>query len=387
MKRHSTATRLTAAALALTFVPAVPLVRAEDVKPAAPAPAAAPPRVRRLMVLDFGANGVDPKVAAEVTGLVASALSQDERYSVADSGDIRTMLRAAEEKQLLGCDSDACTKGVAEAMGADAVVRGSVGRLGDTIVLRATHLDVASGTIVGKTDETAKRPDELIGRVDRVAYGLLPPRDGSSARAAPPPEFLSTREACVWAAVQYDRERKSKMKRQKRTYRAAFGSEKFLFDEYDALGEFLPLKPDVAFVGRYPSCLPKDTTIEDAFSIKEDKPLVLKVNAETAYQLNQLRRRRKLVLELEFEIEGARVYPLKEYDWRACEDDTQPFRPSDVSPNAWIRVRRAVLRDMFSGRRYALTRQEWDPGSGKVTLASLPDLEALPNEELPVAPD
>ena len=74
---------------------------------------------------------------------------------------------------------------------------------------------------------------------------------------------------------------------------------------------------------------------------------------------------------------------MREYDWRSCEGDAKPFKASDVSPNAWIRVKGAVLRDMFHGRTYAVTRQQWNPDDQKTTLLSLPEPPRDPEAEEP----
>jgi TolB-like protein len=349
-------------------------VEARESEPARPAAPAV-----RIMVLDLKANGVDEKLAAALSDLLVTSLSQTGRFSVAGSDDVRTLLRAAEERQLLGCESDACFRGVGEALGAQSIVHGSVSRVGDTWVMNVSRVDVDKGATMGRASEKASRSDDLVGRIDSLATGIAA---GVGGPGGPPAEdLLTTRESCVWAAVQYEKDRKHRVKRLPKVYRARFGSEHFEFGEYDALEEFLPLKPDLAFLGRYPSCLPKTDSREDSFSVKEERPLVFKIGRDAAYDLVQLRRRRKLVLDVTFEIVGARIYPLKEYDWRSCDDgETPPFRASDIAPNAWIRVRSAVLVDAFHGRRYAVTRQSWNPDTQAVTLVSLPVPDPLPGE-------
>lgn len=121
--------------------------------------------------------------------------------------------------------------------------------------------------------------------------------------------------------------------------------------------------------------------------MKEERPLVIKVGETARYDLVKLHRRRKLVLDVEFEIVGARIYPMREYDWRSCDGDTRPFQPSDIAPNAWVRVKAAVLRDMFNGRAYAVTRQKWNPETEAVVLESLPEPPEDPQAPVEIAPD
>lgn len=327
----------------------------------------------RVLVIDLQAKGVDPLVAQNLTDLLATALARSGRYSVAGPDDVKSLLTAQAERQLLGCEDDPCFSNVAGLVGAQQVVHGSVGKIGETYVVNVSRVDIAKGQVLERATESAPRADDLIGKVEKLAGSLGSGITPSSTASAVPVERLKGHDACVFAAVQYDRAKKARVKRGQRTFRARFGSEHFSFDEYDKLDEVLPLKPDLAFVGRYPSCFGRENPYEDAFTVKEEKPLVFKVGGDAAYDLIQLRRRRKLVLEVEFEIVGAKLYALKEYDWRSCEDgETKPFRPTDIAPNAYVKVRSAVLLDMFNHRRYAVTRQAWDPGTEKVSLVSLP---------------
>jgi hypothetical protein len=339
----------------------------------------------RVMVVDLKATGVDESVARNLTDLLAGALAQNPALSVASSEDVRAMLRATQEQQLAGCVDDKCYEGLASMLGAQSVVSGTVGRVGDTFVLNVTRLDAAKGTVVGRVNEVATKPDELIGRVERVAQVLAGQPgalklvggvgDGKPVGAgfsAIPLERIATREQAVWAAVQYDKARKAKVKRPLRLYATSFTSDRFQLDGYDKLEEQLPLKPDLWFPGPYPSCFGRSEPFEDAFTVKEERPLVLKVGSEAATDLRDAKREKQLVLDVEFEIVGARVLPMKEYDWHLCDGATKPFNPADVSPNAFIKVKAAVLRDRSSGKRYAVTRQDWDPGAQKASLVSLP---------------
>jgi len=360
---------------------------AAPAQPAAPAEPAPVPLVR-VVVLDLQAKGVDELVARNLTDLLATSLARQPNLSVAGTDDLRAMMQAAKEQMLAGCTDEKCAKGLADSVGARMVVQGSVGKIGDTFVLRAAVIDTEAGKVAAQASETAQKPDDLVGRVGRIADGLLvgglAGRPGATGDTVI--QKLKTHDDCVWAAVQYVEDRKDsakrKIKRPRRLYSASFGSEHFDFDTYDKLEEFLPIKSDLAFPGRFPSCFGRSAPYEDAFSVKEERPLVVKVGRQAADDLRDLRRRRKLVLQVVFEIAGAKLYPMTEYDWRSCDDGaTKPFRPTDIVPNAWVKVRSAVLKDMFDGRRYAVTRQQWDPETERATMASLPAPAPEPDED------
>lgn len=335
-------------------------------------------KVVRLVVVDLQAKGVDEALAKTLGETLATALAKDSRFSVAAGDDIRTLLRHTEEQQLVGCADEKCFAGLAAIMGADALVHGSVGKVGESYVLNLSRIDVEKGVVAERVSEVVKKADDFLGKVDQVASTLIGKVGSIGKRDDVPVSWVRTREQAVFAAVQYDKARKSKLARPKTRYVASFGSEHFGFGEHDKLEKFLPIKADLAFPGRFPSCMGRSETYEDAFTIKDDKGVGIKVGDETAYQLLQLIRRRKLVLDVEFEVVGAKLFEAKEYDWRLCPGDQKPFRPTDISPNAYIRVKSAVLRDMFNDRRYAVTRQVFDPESEKLSYQSLPEPPADP---------
>lgn len=354
---------------------------------AAPARAETPDAVIRLMVIDFEAKGVDASLARTLTDTVATALAKSGRYSVASQDDVASMLRHSEEQQLAGCADEKCVAGLGQMLGAEVIVHGSVGKVGEAFVLNVSRIDAAKGTVTDRVMEKAGNAEALLDRVDALARGLIGKVGTQQKRDAVPVEFVRTRSEAVWATVQHDKARKARLKRPATRYVARFGSEHFGFAEYDALDGVLPLKPDLWFPGKFPSCFGRTEPYEDAFSVKEERPLVIKVGETARYDLVKLHRRRKLVLDVEFEIVGARIYPMREYDWRSCDDDARPFQPSDIAPNAWVRVKAAVLRDMFNGRAYAVTRQKWDPETEAVVLESLPEPPEDPQAPVEIAPD
>ena len=115
---------------------------------AGPASAAAPatkPRLR-LLVLDLRAQSVDKATAELLTSAVGVVASRHPSVTVLTSADLRQLISVEEDKQIAGCadQSESCMAEVASALGAEFVVYGDVGRLGDATTVTLNLVDTTA---------------------------------------------------------------------------------------------------------------------------------------------------------------------------------------------------------------------------------------------------
>jgi hypothetical protein len=86
-----------------------------------------------------------------LTGVVATAAARDARLDVLTAEDIRTTADLEASKQMLGCEANtSCLVEMANALGAQFIITGTVGTLGRDQVLQLTILDVEAGRAVGR---------------------------------------------------------------------------------------------------------------------------------------------------------------------------------------------------------------------------------------------
>ena len=182
--------------LALTLALAAP--------PAAVPPAASPgkPAPSKIAVLRLEAAGVAPELAESATALVPTEVRRLRPESrVFSSEDVRALLTHQKDRLMLGCGADAaCMAELGGALGADEIVTGRLGRLGETWVVELRRVDVAQARSLGSATRTVRRPEAIASAVVALVAELfggpstrpggaatLAGEPGSSAGGAAPP--------------------------------------------------------------------------------------------------------------------------------------------------------------------------------------------------------
>jgi len=98
-----------------------------------------------------GTSGVAPEVAASFSEYLQSETIALNAYSVIGMGEIRQMLGLERQKQMLGCTEDSsCLAEMVGALDADRSIFGDVSRLGDTMVLNVSLMDLKHGKLLSR---------------------------------------------------------------------------------------------------------------------------------------------------------------------------------------------------------------------------------------------
>ena len=106
-------------------------------------------------------NGDDRPTARLVEDrvLVAARALQD-RFDVVGARDVQGILETEAAKAAVGCDSSSCVDEIADAMNAEQLVTGQLGRIGDTWQLTLTR--------------TERKTLRVLGRATRASHGESP---------------------------------------------------------------------------------------------------------------------------------------------------------------------------------------------------------------------
>lgn len=178
------------AVLLLSLAAALASTRAEAQGPAAssaPPPAFSPGRAR-ILVLDIKANDVDPSTVATVTSIVVAGLAEYRTLDVLSGEDVRRLADLEASRMQAGCADDAsCLSEIAGALGAQLVVFGAVGRLGEATVVSLNLFDSQKAQALGRVTTQTTRPDRLTTRVRRRLYELVRPYHEEHNLVMPPP--------------------------------------------------------------------------------------------------------------------------------------------------------------------------------------------------------
>ncbi len=101
------------------------------------APARADDRIA-LAVLDLRDKGAGADLAGNLTDIVTASLAKLGVFTVLSRADIQKMIELEASKQMMGCDDAACLAEIGGALGVGLLVSGSIGRVGDELILNLT---------------------------------------------------------------------------------------------------------------------------------------------------------------------------------------------------------------------------------------------------------
>lgn len=129
----------------------------------------------KIAVLRLEASGVAPELAESATALVPTEVRRLRPLSrVFSSEDVRALLTHQKDRLMLGCGADAaCMAELGGALGADEIVAGRLGRLGDTFVLELRRVEVAQARSLGSATRTVRRADAIASAVVALVVELF----------------------------------------------------------------------------------------------------------------------------------------------------------------------------------------------------------------------
>jgi TolB-like protein len=171
MRTHALVCLLATNAFAQTEQPAA----ATPAPAAAPAPAApAASGEKSVAVLDLSASG---DVPAGLTATVGQAMASHGTtlpgFKVLSKDDIRRVLSFEQERQLLGCADEQCVVNLGAALGADWIVTGNLGKLGEKFLISVRVVDLKAGKALAAADRTVNTIEELAETAKDLIHKVL----------------------------------------------------------------------------------------------------------------------------------------------------------------------------------------------------------------------
>ena len=340
-------------------------------------PSAAVVTRHRIIVSDLKPDSVTAETASTLTGVLAEALARHSHVAVRDKQDLMALLTAERERQILSdCDGDSCELDLSKAAGAESVVTGKIGRLGSELVITASRIDTASGTVAQRAMARASNLESLSRELVPLAGQLLkgvsiPGLLGATEKMTRDGKVigqLSSHDDCHWAAIRAARN-PTNQSGPRPVHVATFPSTHFRFGKHHKLDDVLEIDRDLHFIGPFHSCFPRVKNSLDAFTARDEGSLLLKGNRAQVARLRDAWDSRLLELTVRFEIVGGTLHPSRAYDWENCEgENVAPFKPSDISPNAEIRVLSAHLSHTQRDKIYPVLRSDPDDPTNFGTL-------------------
>lgn len=156
--------------LAMAMITTMPAGAVDDPVPAA--------RAQRMVVTDFEIeDGIAPRTARLMADNLVVELRKLSGYSVVGMAEVRSMLAAETDRQTMGCSEGAsCLAELADALGADVLITGRLGRLPGQTVLSVRRIDQAKAQVVGEVEERLVDTggEELLAAIGPAVERLFP---------------------------------------------------------------------------------------------------------------------------------------------------------------------------------------------------------------------
>jgi hypothetical protein len=127
-------------------------------------------------------GGVDKETAQLLGDALAGELRRRPGVSVLTQADVAALLGVEKTRQMLGCSESGCMAEIGGALGADRVVHGSVGRVGESLVVNLSALDPRRAVAAASVSERLRGGGEeaFLDVLPSVADALL--ADGDARR-------------------------------------------------------------------------------------------------------------------------------------------------------------------------------------------------------------
>jgi hypothetical protein len=130
---------------------------------------ARPGRAMKIVLLPLDALGGVPKETAQLLGdALAGELRKRQGVSVLTQADVSALLGVEKTRQMLGCTDSGCMAEIGGSLGADRVIHGSLGRIGESLVVNVSALDPKRALAAGSVSE------RLRGGGDEAFLDVLP---------------------------------------------------------------------------------------------------------------------------------------------------------------------------------------------------------------------
>jgi hypothetical protein len=143
-------------------------------------------RAMKIALLPLAALGGVGKETAQLLGdALAGELRRRPGISVLTQSDVAALLGVEKTRQMLGCTESGCVAEIGGALGADRVVHGSVGRIGESLVVNLSALDPKRATAAASVSARLRGGGEeaFLDVLPSVADELL--ADGAAPAPAP----------------------------------------------------------------------------------------------------------------------------------------------------------------------------------------------------------
>ena len=125
----------------------------------------------KMVINELKATGVDANAVATLGEVLCSHVANAHKdYNVMCSQDVKVILQSQNNAVLLGgCDDEKCLAEMGNMLKAELVLTGSIGAVGEKLVINLTLVDVTKSLTLARGSWTADDKEDLIKGVKKAA--------------------------------------------------------------------------------------------------------------------------------------------------------------------------------------------------------------------------
>ena len=107
-------------------------------------------------------TGFDKEKANVLEEIILAELYKYKKFNVISKGDVEKILNAEEFKQMIECNDNSCLMEISGALGAEILVSGGIGKMGDLSQLSLKMLNNQDGTVYSRVSRTIEGSDRAL---------------------------------------------------------------------------------------------------------------------------------------------------------------------------------------------------------------------------------
>ena len=107
-------------------------------------------------------SNIDPQVCHLLSGLLLGNLDNVGGLSTVSKGDVEAMLGVERQKDLLGCSTTACMAEIGGALGAELVLYGEVGVIGNSYTVNLNIVSARDSMVAGRVSKLLPKDEDSL---------------------------------------------------------------------------------------------------------------------------------------------------------------------------------------------------------------------------------
>jgi hypothetical protein len=139
----------------------------------------------RVLLMDLKNNGLDENLVKTINSLLTVNMTTYSQFNVMSGNDVKQLVALEMEKQNIGCTDDgSCLAEIAGAMGANLVIFGDAGKIGNVMLINLSLFNAEEGRSMSRVSIQAVNLDQIPEKMGPTLDKLMAPIIGKQETTA-----------------------------------------------------------------------------------------------------------------------------------------------------------------------------------------------------------